>query len=167
MEHLITKYNKNPIVGDLYTLPNLKVHLDDLLEEYLCSNGCKRSYFVQDILNVIGVLSTAITAIITYMSMYCQFDKAKLYLGILLLSYITINSVSFVISYFNGNKKVFDKFWISTRMEQRPVYVMLIYQKENIVPIKYNKSVYDLYYDNGILDHKLFLNDLKDVFNKF
>ena len=58
MEKICLKYDKKPIIGDIYNLQNLKVLMDDLMNEYVSSLGYKRNYMYLDIRNIIGIISS-------------------------------------------------------------------------------------------------------------
>lgn len=166
MEKITLKYNKKPIVGDLYTLANLKILLDDLLNEYLTSRGRRRSYVYVDIKNAIGIVSMGLAAAVVFLSVYCRFQDVKFAMSCCLALYFVLYAISLVAAYLEGNKFYYDSFNIVTRADDVPVYVVLVYVHGQPVPLKYTKSILDLFDERGHMDHELFLRDLEDLFNK-
>lgn len=161
MQTLIEKYAKRPVIGDIYTLGNLKTTLDDVLNEYLVSKGHKRSNVYIDAKNAIGILSILISiAVFALNSMY-DFAEIKQLLIICILMYFAAFAANSIIKYFEAGMFYYDSFNVATRADNVPVYVVLIYKKGCLVPIKYKKSILDLFDENGRLDHVLFLKDLE------
>lgn len=164
MDDLIVKYNKKPIVGDLYTLSNLRVLLDDVLNEYLTRAGYKRLYVYQDIQNAIGIVSTVLGAAVTFLSMRYNFQAVKGQMSVYLAVYFVINAVSMLVKYREGRMYYYESFTISTRADDVPAYILLVYMEGKLVPLKYNKSMLDLFDETGKMDHDLFLNDVERLF---
>ena len=166
MEQLIFKYDKRPIRGDLYTLPNLKVLLDDLLNEYLGTVGHKRSFIFTDLRNACGIASIVFAAVIVWISMSCDFTASRMWLGITIGGYALMYLLDYVCAHFEGGKFYYTDFTIITRADITPVYILLLYRDSNPVPYKYTKSILDLFDDTGRLDHDLFIRDMENIFVK-
>ena len=164
MEQILTKYNKKPIIVDLYTIQNLKASLDDLLSEFCNNNGYKENYFMTDIQNAVGVVSIFLTLIVLAFSYCCKFDDIKDNMAICLYIYFAINILCGILMYFKEGKLVFDKIDIETSIDKTKIYNITIYSKEKNVLYKYNKSIFDLFYETGKLDHELFLKDMTKLF---
>ena len=166
MDSLIEKYKKNPIHGDIYSINNLKVLLDDLMNEYLIKIGYKRKYLLLDIMNAIGILSILLASACCFMSMNYKYSQVCKLVTYCVILYFFINGISFLIQYFQDNKMAYGKMNIKTRIDDTSTYIILLYKKDGMAPLKYHKSVFDLYYDSGRLDHQLFLKDLEKFFLK-
>jgi hypothetical protein len=54
---------------------------------------------------------------------------------------------------------------VTTRIDKTPVYVVLLYKAEKEIPLKYYKSILDLF-DEGKLDHNLFIKGVVAAFNE-
>lgn len=160
MDALAMKYDKSPIFGDIYNLNNLKSLLNDLLNEYLVKNGYKRNYWYLDLRNTIGIISLLIACVVVGLSYLYKFNEAKEYLGLCIVIYYTLYLLNLIVVYFDSGKFYYKDFYIVTRADTTPVYVILIYKKNEFVPKKYTKSILELFYENGRLDHELFLKDI-------
>lgn len=166
MEKLKEKYKKSPIIADIYSLDQLKIALDDLLVECVSSLGFRERNLYTDIQNTIGIISTMLAVVVTWLSECHKFQSIKTYMAWLVFVYFGINGVSCLYSYFKGGKIKFDGFEMITRIDKTPVYVVLVYRKGKPVPVKYCKSVLDLFDENGRLDHALFIDDIKALFSQ-
>lgn len=166
MEKLREKYKKFPVVADIHSLDQLKIALDDLLVECVSSLGFKESNLYTDIQNSIGIISTILAVIVTWMSECHRFQNIKFYMVWLVLGYFTINGLSYLYFHFEGGKIKFNGLEIITRIDKTPIYVVLVYKKGKPVPVKYYKSVLDLFDENGRLDHALFIDDIEALFNQ-
>jgi len=166
MQKIREKHNKDPIVSDLYSLDQLKISLDDLLVECVTKIGYKENFAAVDFFNLIGILSTILAGIVLYLSLNFKWGTIKAYIAYCVIVYFIINAVSTIITYFQGGKIKFDGLEIITRIDKTPVYVVLIYKKGKIVPIKYSKSVFDLFYEDGTLDHNLFIDNIESLFKE-
>lgn len=164
MNILLEKYAKKPIFGDIYNLSNLKSLLNDFINEYLTSKGMKQNYMYIDMRNTIGIASAVLGGIVVYISMYYKFEKIKTKLFLCILVYAILYLVNWVIKYFENEKFYYKDFCIKTRVDNTPVYVILVYKKNNPVPSKHSRSILDLFYENGCMNHKLFLKDLEKLF---
>lgn len=161
MDILSKKYISKPIVGDIYSQGNLKILLDDILDEYITKIGHKRNYLYLDVRNAIGVVSAVLAALCCYVSMYYKYEVIKSVVMFSVFSYMLINGISLLISYKEAEKLYYDSFSISTRINSRYEYIILVYLKDKVAPLKYNKSIFDLFDDKGQMDHGLFLSDLE------
>lgn len=166
MEELVRKYSKRPIKGDIYTLTNLKALLDDLLNEYLSGEGFRRKYFYTDVKNGIGLLSAVLALVVTGLSVYCEFQRVKPYIGLCIGAYFLLYVLNYLVSYREGGRFYYDGFEIVTRADAVPVYVLLVYRRDRPVPQKYTRSVLDLFDAEGRLDHEYFLGDIKPLFTR-
>ncbi len=166
LEKLIKKFENEPIKADLYTLEQLKIALDDALIFYCKERGFKEKHHLTDFLNVIGLVSTALATTVLYLSLYSTFEASKKLLFICLLIYVILSILSFLVYCFCGGRIQFQEFDIVTRIDKTPVYVSLLYWKGKVVPVKYYKSVLELFDETGKLDHVLFLNDLEKLFKE-
>lgn len=166
LEKLIKKFENAPIRVDLYTLEQLKIALDDLLILYCKERGFKEKHHLTDFLNIIGVISTILASIVLYLSLYSTFEASKKLLVICLSIYVILSILSFIVYCFFGGCIQFLEFDVVTRIDKTPVYVSLLYWKGKVVPVKYYKSVLELFDETGKLDHVLFLNDLENLFKE-
>ncbi|KAM0680989.1 hypothetical protein GINT2_000772 [Glugoides intestinalis] len=166
LEKLIKKIDSAPIQADLYTLEQLKIALDDLLVFYCKERGFKEKHRLNDFLNVIGLISTVLASIVLYLSLYSTFEASKKVLFICLVIYVFLSLLSFIVYCFCGGRIQFQEFDIVTRADKTPVYVSLLYWKGKVVPVKYYKSILELFDETGKLDHVLFLNDLEKLFKE-
>lgn len=164
MEQILVKYNKTPIKTDLYTLSNLKTTLDNLLSEFCNKQGYKQNYFVTDIQNLVGIASIILTVAVLAFSYFFKFAEIKYYMSICLYIYFFINIFCAVFVYFKGGKLVFDKIDIETSIDSTKTYNVKVYSKDKKMLKKYNKSIFDLFFDTGALDHELYLKDMADLF---
>jgi hypothetical protein len=55
---------------------------------------------------------------------------------------------------------------VTTRIDKTPVYVVLLYKAEKVIPLKYYKSILDLFDEEGKLDHNLFIKGVVAAFNE-
>lgn len=163
---LTMKYTKSPIKTDIYSLEKIKLTLDDLLVEYSKERGFREKYELVDISNAIGIVSIVLALAVFFLGMAYRFDEVKWIIAILVYSYFVINGIGMAISYFLGGRISFDKFEMRTRIDKTPVYVVLLYWRGRITPIKYNKDIFELFNEKGELDHSTFLKDLEYLFNE-
>lgn len=166
MEELKLKYDKKPIIGDIYTLSNLKIMLDDILNEYLLRSSHKRNYLYSDIKNIIGIISILLSSICCYLSMLYKYEIVKKYIALSVIIYFVINTISILIGYLEDGKFYYNDLYIKTRVDDVPTYIILVYSRGKVIPVKYNKSIFDLFDETGRMDHHMLLNDLENLFKK-
>jgi hypothetical protein len=168
MEKLKLKYSKNPIRGDIYNLSQLKILLDDLVKEYLTSvKSCEQSMLLTDARIAVGLISTGIAAAIVYLSLKTEFEQHKNALILLISIYFVLNFFIEVYTRYIGSSFVFtDRTVVTSATPPEAVYTVLVYNKDRLIPEKYNKSVFDLFDESGRLIHEEFLSDLEELFDK-
>ncbi|KAL6121675.1 hypothetical protein NUSPORA_01374 [Nucleospora cyclopteri] len=155
------------VTADLYTISEVKVVLDEFLCKFLRNNGCKQFFLMENIRLAIGVVSSLLGVIICYLSMNFTYDIVCKYVTLSVIIYYIINGLTYLLEknkyYFliqNNDSSL--KFDIVTEIDEKPDYTILVYVES--IPIKYSKSIYELFYDDGYLDTKLFKNDLEKTF---
>lgn len=165
MDNLRKKYSKQPIKGDIYNLQNLKVLLDDLMQEYFTKGlSLSQCNLGTDIKIVIGLISTVIAVSVTYLSVYTDFNDHKFYLMLLCSAYFVLNAVGEMYAKLRGNVFKFNNAKVYTSINApNPIYTILVYSDKNPIPKKYSKSVCDLFDEDGRLQHTNFLDDLDNV----
>ncbi len=165
-EKLISKYTKTPSITDIHVLEQLKITLDDFLSEYSREKGYKEKHTLTDFKNTVGIISTIQAVIVLIASLYFKFENAKRVLAMAIFSYFAVNIFCIIVSYFFGGKISFIEFEAITRIDSIPTYVILLFWKGRGVPVKYSRSVLELFDETGRLDHVEFLNDLNELFNE-
>ncbi|CAD25143.2 SIGNAL PEPTIDASE 21kDa SUBUNIT [Encephalitozoon cuniculi GB-M1] len=168
MDNLRAKYNKNPLRGDIYNLSELKIILDDVIRDFMeTAEGSGSSKASTDIKITVGLVSTAIASIVAYFSITSEFEEHKQTITVLTLLYFIINILAEVYFRYAGFSMIFKNRVVSTSISAPdPTYVIMVYNKNKLIPYKYTKSVFDLFDSNGRLIHKEFLEDLRDLFEK-
>lgn len=168
MEKLKSKYSKNPLKTDIYNLNELKLVLDDVVQEFITDvRHSKQSKTSTDVKIVVGLISTVIASVVGYISVRFDFEAYKMVLTILIALYFTINFLVEVYLWCTGSSFVFSDKVVSTKINfPDPTYVMLVYNKNKLIPNKYTKSVFDLFDSDGRLMHEEFIDDLEKVFEK-
>lgn len=164
MDDLLRKYNKRPIIGDIYNIRNLKNITDNFICEYLKARGFKMNCLYIDIQNVFGLLSVCVAGATAYISTFYEFHTMKWLLKYLVPIYFSLSFASFFVSYKVGKKVIFNKFYLTTRIDSVQTYILLIYFNHRVVPGKYSKSVYELFDENGRFDHELLFKELASLF---
>ena len=164
MEKLQSQYDKSPVKVDLYTIQNLKIALDDLLTKYCSSLGHKENHLVADIQNSVGIVSIILTLVVLAFSYLYKFHEIKHYMALCLYVYFTINILCCIFVFFRGGKITFEKIEILTSIDKNQTYNLEVISKDKKTTKKYNKSVFDLFFESGKLDHQLFLKDMNDLF---
>lgn len=165
-EKLKSKYNKNKIKKDIYTLDQLKIALDDLLIEYAEGKGYRENHITTDVGNTIGIISTILASIVTFVSIYYKFEDIKNIVFVCTTAYFGFNTFFFLFLQLFGGKIAFKEFDAITKIDTTPVYVILLYWKNRNIPVKYHRDVTELFYEDGEFDHTLFLNDLESLFKE-
>lgn len=163
---IVKKHNKRPIVADIYTLGNMKILLDDLLNEYLGACGYRRDHTFPDARNAIGLISIALAMAVTYMSLNCKFDDVMVTISGCVLLYFVLNIAIFIVGYFEECKYRYGGFYLVTRVDMAPSYTIEYHLPAGSVLRKYTKSLYDLFDDTGKMGHALFVDDMEVFFNK-
>ncbi|AFN82580.1 Microsomal signal peptidase subunit SPC25-like protein [Encephalitozoon romaleae SJ-2008] len=168
MDNLKAKYNKNPLRGDIYNLSELKIILDDVIRDFMEKvRNSRQSKASTDIKIVIGLISTAIASVVAYLSVTSEFEYHRRIIAVLTLLYFIINILGEVYFRYIGFSMVFEDRVVSTNISAPdPTYVILVYNKNKLIPSKYTKSVFDLFDSNGRLVHEEFLDDLQALFEK-
>lgn len=164
MEALIARRDREPIYGDIYTLPGLKVLLDDALREYLVASGYAHSTLCLDVWLAIGLLSLVLAGGVALISTYCDFYTTRRTVAWMLHTYVAANLVSLVITRIEGGRAVYGPVSVTSRIADMRSYVLLVYHRDRIVPAKYTRSIFDLFDSDGRLDHRLFFADLRTLF---
>lgn len=165
-EKLAAKYNKNKVKTDIHTLNQIKITLDDFLIEYAEVKGYQENHTMTDIGNVVGIISTIFGATTTFLSVYYKFQDVKKILLFCTAGYFILNMLWFLGLKLFGGKIAFKEFDAITKIDNTPVYVILLYWKNRNVPVKYHKDVTELFYEDGEFNHMVFLNDLERLFKE-
>ncbi|ADM11107.2 Microsomal signal peptidase subunit SPC25-like protein [Encephalitozoon intestinalis ATCC 50506] len=165
MDNLKAKYNKNPLRGDIYNLSELKIILDDVIRDFMENVGnSKQSKVSTDIKIAIGLISTVIASAVAYFSLTSEFEYHKQVITILTLIYFVINILGEIYFRWTGSSMVFKDRVVSTSVSAPdPTYVIMVYNKNKLIPSKYTKSMFDLFDSNGRLIHEEFLDDLQGL----
>lgn len=166
MEKLIIKYEKNPLKVNLRKLINLRVSLNDLLYEYLNNKNCVQNFRSTDIRIIVGFISSILASITTYISLFYEFQDIKKLQIFLLSFYFCINGLYELYSKFVANYTYYGNMNGKSLIIYS--YIDDYYRLEVVYNGKYKKYkalIYDLFYENGILDHSKFLGDLNDLFD--
>ncbi|KAG5859557.1 microsomal signal peptidase 25 kDa subunit [Encephalitozoon hellem] len=168
MDNLKARYNKSPLRGDIYSLSELKIILDDVVRDFMEKvKNSKQSKASTDIKIVIGLISTAIALVVAYLSTTSEFEHHRNIIALLTLFYFIINLLGEIYFRYVGSSMVFEDRVVSTNISAPdPTYVLLVYNKNKLIPSKYTKSVFDLFDSNGRLVHEEFLDDLQGLFEK-
>lgn len=168
MDNLKAKYNKNPLRGDIYNLSELKIILDDVIRDFMEKvRSSRQSKASTDIKIVVGLISTAIALVVAYLSITSEFEYHRHIIAVLTLLYFIINILAEVYFRYTGFSMVFEDRVVSTKISAPdPAYVILVYNKNKLIPSKYTKSVFDLFDSNGRLVQEEFLDDLQGLFEK-
>lgn len=173
MNSLLKTYSKSPVKSEIFHLRALKITLDDVLKRYLTKVlGWRQHHVVTDIRIFVGLLSIASAAITLYLSLYVDFVAYKPYVVVLLSVYFVLNIALEVFLFFfpepvfKGEKNGTLLVVKSEVNEPHPIYTLMIFRGGEKVPAKYTKSVYDLFYSNGVLIHDEYLRDIEALFAK-
>lgn len=166
IEKIKQKYSKRPIKGEIYNLANLKILLDDLLLEYLTKvKKYKQKTFLVDLKIFVGIISTVVACVIAYLSVYKEFSEYRNMLIIGLSIYFTINMMVWVVEKMQKATFKFENISVETNVNPpSPVYTVMVYEKEKLIPEKYTKSVFDLFTEEGRLLHEEVLSDFERLF---
>lgn len=164
IEKIRMKYNKTPIKADIYNPVQLKLTLDDLVVELVSSMGYKPNNFYVDAQNIIGIISTIITAIVAYLSVYYKFDEISKYLTVLIPAYFLLSGISYLNYFAFGGLLRFNDLSLRSKLSKSVIYEVLVVKKDT--SNKYFKSILDLYHDTGILDHNLFIDGIIEFINE-
>lgn len=174
MNRLMKAYSEKPVKGDIFRLRSLKVTLDDILKQYLTSVlGLKQHYLMSDIKISIGIISIVSAGILVYMSMNIDFIVYKPYAIIILVLYFTSNLLleAYLLFFpeptFKGKKGEVSLVVRSEVKSPHPIYILKVCSGKSKIPKKYTKSLYDLFYSDGILLHEKYLSDLEELFAEF
>nr|XP_013180895.1 unnamed protein product [Papilio xuthus] len=167
IEKLNQKYSKKPIQGDIYNLMGLKVLLDDLLLEYLTkTKNYKQNTFVVDLKIFIGIISSILACGIAYCSVNYDFEEYRFLLIIALSIYFTLNTIVWIVEKARKTTFRFGNLSVVTDVQPpSPVYTIMVYEGDKLIPEKYNKSIFDLFADDGRLLHEKVLADFENLFN--
>ncbi|KAF9764427.1 Signal peptidase complex subunit 2 [Nosema granulosis] len=166
MEKLIEKYSKKPIKAEVYSLSNLKITLDDLLLEYLTKvKNYKQKTFLVDLKILMGVISTIVACAIAYLSVNYEFQEYKNMLILGLSVYFGVNTIVWVVEKTQKATFKFEDISVFTDIQApSPIYTIMVYEGDKLIPEKYTKSVFDLYTEEGRMLHEKVLNDFKKLF---
>ncbi|KAI4292814.1 signal peptidase complex subunit 2 [Pancytospora philotis] len=160
------KYARKPIRGDIHTEQNLKVLLDDLLNEYLAARGCRRNYLYIDLGNAAGVVCVLLAALTTYLSVMYKFNDVHVPLLAAVAAYFAVNTCSTLVGFCGGSAFRYAGFSLASSTVARTSYELRRYDDRFRNPLRYVKRLPDLFDDAGCLDHALFLKDMEEFFNK-
>lgn len=173
MNSLLKIYAKAPVKSEIHHLRALKITLDDVLKRYLTKAlGWKQLHIVTDIRIFVGLVSIVSAAITLYLSLYVDFVAYKPYVVVLLALYFALNIALEVFLFFfpepvfKGEKDGALLVVKSEIKEPYPIYTLILHRDGEKVPTKYTKSVYDLFYSNGVLIHDEYLQDIEALFAK-
>lgn len=173
MNNLLKIYAKAPVKSEINQLRALKITLDDVLKRYLTNVlKWKQHHVVTDVRIFVGLISIISAAITLYFSLYVDFVVYKPYVAVLLAVYFVLNIALEVFLFFfpepvfKGEKDGAFLVVKSEIKEPYPIYTLILHRDGEKVPTKYTKSVYDLFYSNGILIHDEYLRDIEALFAK-
>lgn len=166
IESIIEKYQKRPIVGDIYNEANLKVLLDDLLNEYLVAKEMKRNYMLTDIKNLLGTGSVLCGAVATYVSLQYKFQAIFNILLVAVVVYFVLRSIVFLLDLYEDRAFCYGNFYLKSSANKDALYSVEKYESRQKSPVKYSRSLFELFDNTGRMDHVLFLADLDEFFNK-
>ncbi|KAI5149167.1 signal peptidase complex subunit 2 [Enteropsectra breve] len=168
MEKLLEKYNKKKVIIDVHNPVNLKATLDGCVDEYFIHAGCKRNYMFEDMSLAVRFVSVALAAWTTYMSVHGDFYKEKNKLMLCVVTYFVLNGVNALIRLWQGENLAYRGFKLETRLVDGAWdYEINAYKNEQKKPTKFRRSVFDLFYESGTMDHVLFLSEMDKTFKKF
>ncbi|KAM0671436.1 microsomal signal peptidase [Ordospora colligata] len=168
MDILKTKYNKNPLVGDVYCLNSLKIILDDVIKEFMDTvKNSKQSTVSSDIKISTGLVSAAITGATVYISLTSEFKQHKSIMTVLVVAYFVINILVEIYERWNGKSMVFGSKTVSTTINASDaIYTVVVHDSTQPTPNKYTRSVFELFDSDGKLIHERFIEDIQDLFEK-
>eukprot|EP00866_Antonospora_locustae_P000768 jgi/Antlo1/768/598 len=172
MNSLLKAYTKSPVKSEVLHLRALKITLDDVLKRYLTKVlGWKQHHFVTDIRIFVGLVSIITAAITLCLSLYIDFVVYKPYVAVLLSLYFSLNIALEIVLFlfpepvFKGEKDGSLLVVRSEIKEPHPMYTIMLFRDGGKVPTKYTKSVYDLFYSDGVLIHEEYLRDIETLFS--
>lgn len=171
MDNLLEKLDKTPIKANTTQLINLKIALNDLLMQFLKINNCTEYCRDKDIKIIVGLSSAVLAISTTYVSMNFDFDVIKLPLLVMVVIYFVINGGLEVYERFLANYMYLGvyknkKLLIHSNVHDSNLDYKLIIKYDDETR-NYTKSVFTLFYEDGVLDHKIFLKDMDEVFTFF
>ncbi|KAH9411957.1 microsomal signal peptidase [Ordospora pajunii] len=168
MDILKAKYNKQPLVGDVYCLINLKIILDDVIKEFMATvKNSRQSTVPADIKIITGLASAAITAATMYMSITSEFKQHKSIMAVLVVVYFVINILMEIYERWNGKSMVFGTKVVSTTINASDaIYTVIVHDINQPTPSKYTRSIFELFDSDGKLIHERFVEDIQDLFEK-
>lgn len=174
MEKLFRKYKRTPVNSNINCLKSLKTTLDDVLSLYLrTEQEYKQNHFIVDLRIAIGVISTLAAAYLTYLSVYVDFKDYKNKAIALLGIYFALNGLLELVMKCTQKGKVFygknERGTISVYTSVKTPdtnYVVLVYKDKSVIPTKYNRNICELFDEEGVLQHEVFLNDIDAFFKE-
>ncbi|EJW03680.1 hypothetical protein EDEG_00168 [Edhazardia aedis USNM 41457] len=168
MDKLIKKYDRKPIKCDLTSLTPIKLTLDDVLGEYLrVEMKYKQSHLFTDLRIFVGLVSTIMSVYLTYLSMNKEFKEYKYICFVIVGVFAVLNGLLELIlrvfargTIFSG-KKEDERICVYSNISRADTnYIVMVYKDGKLIPDKYNKDVRDLFDEDGMLLHKLFIEEL-------
>ena len=160
--NLIKKYEKTPIYCDIYTLGNVKVVLTDFGCEFLKLRNFTQNIQFDNIKIIIGLISGIFSITITYMSMIYKWASISLYIKLMVIGYYIINSLWYLIDYFEDGKFIFfdgtTYLKVKIGLDIHGIYT-ITYNNKN-----YKINAFDIIYENGKLDIPIIIKELNKIF---
>ncbi|WUR05095.1 putative signal peptidase complex subunit 2 [Vairimorpha necatrix] len=176
LDKLKIKYSRRPLKGDIYNLRNLKLVTDEILLDFMQSVlKCKLNNLYTDFTLAVGITSTILAAFLAYFSTHYEFEEYKTYLIFSLIFYCGFNSVVYICDLLRTTTFKFTLVKENEKVEMRvctdisppnPVYTILVYKNDKLIPEKWSKSVFDLFNKDGVLQADEFLDQVNEFFNK-
>ncbi|KAM0673743.1 Signal peptidase complex subunit 2 [Gurleya vavrai] len=170
MDKIIKKYNRTPIKTDISTLKPIKITIDDVLSQLLrVEHNYKQSHLITDFRIIVGLISTGLAAFLTYLSVYQEFKIYKETAICILVSYFFLNGVlEIVMRYLNKgcifqgtNDKGTIKVYSNIKAPDTN-YILMVYRNGKDIPEKFNKNVCDLFNEEGLFLHEIFINEVNE-----
>ncbi|EEQ81647.1 hypothetical protein NCER_101840 [Vairimorpha ceranae BRL01] len=187
-DKLKLKYSKKPVKGDIYNLRHLKVLIDEILVDFLVKDlNYKLNNTYTDFQISVGLLSTVLAALLTYFSMNFEFKDYKVFMIWCLCIYSVLNGIVYIFDTLRGTTYYFTKVIKNNVQEDKndketekvvsirvcteilppnPIYTLLVYKDNKLIPEKWSKSVFELFKEDGTLNASQFLDDVTLFFNK-
>ncbi|KAM0687708.1 hypothetical protein COBT_001049 [Conglomerata obtusa] len=174
MDKLIKKCDRTPVKSDLATLKPIKITVDDILTQLLrTEHNYKQNHLITDFRILIGLISTGLAAILTYLSLYQDFKTYKQTATIILIAYFGLNGVMEVLlrfinrgCIFHGkNEKGTIKIFTHVKAPDSN-YVVMVYRNGKSIPEKWDKNVCEMFNEEGVMMHKMVITELDKFFKE-
>lgn len=172
MDKLLRKYERTPIKSEIASLSPIKVTLDDVLITYLRTEmQYKQDFMVTDARIVIGLVSTGLAILLTYLSLNKEFKEYKIMACYILAAYFLINGIAEILirivnkgSVFKGRNENGFINVVTNIGAPDTNYVVMVYKDDKVIPEKYNNNVCDLFDEDGMLLHEIYLKEIDAFF---